>query len=157
MTIHTYRYGSPRECEEGLRIGTARYLPRGVKREDWQRKGYFDLWVPLLAPDPEYIKKYLGGDMTFAAFSRHYLARMKQSECRQVIALLAGVSLFLPISLGCYCEDESHCHRSLLHKLVAAEAKKKRPAFQAAEIFERVGELRQYASPVCYADEMEKM
>lgn len=157
MTIHTYRYGSLRECGEGLRIGTARFLPRGVKREDWQEKGYFDLWLPLLAPEPDYIKKYLGGNLSFAAFSRRYLSRMKQRESRQVIELLAGVSLFLPISLGCYCEDESRCHRSLLHKLVAAEAGKRRPGFQAAKVCGELEGLRQYASPVCYAEEMEKM
>jgi uncharacterized protein YeaO (DUF488 family) len=151
MTVHSYRYGSPREGGEGLRIGTARYLPRGIRRGDWQKKGYFDLWVPLLAPEPDYIKKYQSGGMTFAVFSRHYLSRMKQRDSRQVIEILAGVSLFLPVSLGCFCEDESRCHRSLLRKLVGAEAKKKRRVF--ADVFGCAEELRQFASPVCYAEE----
>jgi uncharacterized protein YeaO (DUF488 family) len=150
--IHTYRYGAPREEGEGVRIGTARYVPRGVRRADWQKKGYFDLWLPLLAPEPEFIKKFLAGQMTCAAFSRHYHHRMKQTECRQVIELLAGLSLFLPIGLGCYCEDESRCHRSLLKKLVEAEARKKRPGFAALETLRQIAERRACSSPVCFAD-----
>ena len=150
--IHTYRYGSPREGGEGLRIGTARYVPRGVRKTDWQKNGYLDLWLPLLAPEPEHIKKFLGGRMTFASFSRHYHQRMKQRECRQVIELLAGVSLFLPLSLGCYCEDESRCHRSLLRKLVVADAETKRSGFAALEALQAAGELRRFSSPVCYAE-----
>jgi uncharacterized protein YeaO (DUF488 family) len=152
MMIHTYRYGSPRKDGEGLRIGSARFLPRGVRREDWQKNGYFDLWLPLLAPEPEFIKKFLAGQMTFAVFARHYRARMKQPECRQVIELLAGVSLFLPISLGCYCEEEARCHRSLLRERIAAEAEKKRPGFAALDALRGSAELRKFSSPVCFAD-----
>lgn len=151
MMIHTYRYGFPRVEGEGLRIGTARYVPRGVRREDWQTRGYFDIWLPLLAPEPEAIRKFLGGELTFAAFSRQYHRRMKVPECRQVITLLAGVSLVQPLSLGCYCEDESRCHRSLLAKLVRAEAQKIRPGITAAFSL-RGGAERYFSSPVCYAD-----
>jgi uncharacterized protein YeaO (DUF488 family) len=152
MPITTYRYGSERGPQEGLRLGTARFLPRGVRRQDWQKKGYFDLWLPLLAPDPAHIKKFLGGKMSFEQFSRHYRSRMKEKECRQVIELLAGISLFLPLSLGCYCEDESRCHRSLLGKLVMAEAKKRRKGFTALRKAKGSPELLRFASPVCFAD-----
>lgn len=152
MNLTTYRYGSERKPGEGLRLGTARFLPRGVRRQDWQKKGYFDLWLPLLAPDPGHIKKFLGGTLSFAQFSRHYRSRMKETECRQVIGLLAGISLFLPLSLGCYCEDESRCHRSLLAKLIAAEAQKRRKGFAALRKAKGSPEVLRFASPVCFAD-----
>jgi uncharacterized protein YeaO (DUF488 family) len=150
--VSTYRYGSARRAKDGLRIGTARFVPRGVPREDWQRKGYFDLWVPLLSPDPEFIKQFLHGKMTFATFARHYRARIKQKESWQVVELLAGISLFLPISLGCYCEDESRCHRSILKKFVDEEAKKRRPGFEKLRSAKDSVDLLRYASPVCFAD-----
>lgn len=151
-SISTYRYGSARIEREGLRIGTARFVPRGVRREDWQRKGYFDLWVPLLAPHPEFIKKFLHGKMTFATFARHYRTKMREKESWQVVELLAGLSLFIPISLGCYCEDETHCHRSLLKKLIDAEAEKRRRGFEKLRDLKESVDLLKYASPVCFAD-----
>ncbi len=151
-SVSTYSYASIRREQEGLRIGTARFVPRGVSREDWQPKGYFDLWIPLLAPAPEFIKKFLHGHMTFANFSRHYRAKMKQTESRQVIELLAGISLFFPISLGCYCEDESRCHRSILKQLVEKEAKRRRPGFENLRDRRDSVDLLRYASPVCFAD-----
>lgn len=150
MNLQTYRYGAPRGETEGLRIGTARFLPRGVRREDWQKKGYFDLWLPLLAPDPEAIKKFLSGRMTFQTFARHYRARLKNKECRHVIELLAGVSLFVPLSLGCFCEEESRCHRSVLREQIAAEVEKRRTGFQA--VFGAESSVERFASPVCLAD-----
>lgn len=152
MNIQTYRYASPRSETEGVRIGVARFLPRGVRREDWQKKGYFDLWLPTLAPDPEAIKAYLSGKMKFSAFARHYRSELKGKDCRHVIELLAGMSLFVPLTLGCFCEDESRCHRIVLRECVAAEAEKRRPGFLALRKADPAVELRQFASPVCYAD-----
>lgn len=151
-SISIYRYASLRHEKEGLRIGTTRFVPRGVRREDWQRLGYFDLWVPLLSPEPELIKKFLHDKMPFATFARHYRAQMKQKESRQIIELLAGVSLFFPISLGCFCEDESRCHRSLLQKLVEEEAEKRRSGFEELRDLKDSVDLLRYASPVCLAD-----
>lgn len=145
MSTHlsTYRYGSPRQAQEGLRLGVARFLPRGVRRQDWARLGHFDHWLPLLAPAPEDIKAFRAGEITFEVFSRRYRAEMKKREPRQVIELLAGLSLFFPLSLGCYCEDESRCHRSLLHQLITLALPKKFPGLSS--------EFARYSSPVCFA------
>lgn len=143
-----YRYGSPRRDGEGLRLGVTRYVPRGVRKADWSRHGYFDFWLPLLSPAPETLQSYVHGKITFRAFAARYRAEMKHRESAQVIELLAGISLFVPISLGCFCEDESCCHRSLLQQLIFHAARGKRHARgqPAAET------LLKYASPVCFAD-----
>lgn len=143
-----YRYGAPRAAGEGWRVGVARRLPRGVRREDWRKQGHFDLWLPLLAPTAELVKAYRGGEIAWAVFARRYRTEMKQPECRQVIDLLAGFARTTPFSLGCFCEDESRCHRSLLQRLIldSPAAKQKPPALSAEpEAVER------FASPVCLA------
>lgn len=152
-SLTTYRYGSSREANEGLRVGVARHVPRGVRREDWQRKGYFDLWVPLLAPDADLVHQYRHGEITFAVFSRHYRAEMKKRESLQVIELLAGISLFLPISIGCFCEDEAHCHRSILKEILTKSASAKSAGFSALQLSSDMLEVSRYASPVCFASD----
>lgn len=149
--IKTYRYGTSREPGEGLRIGVARHVPRGVRREDWQRRNYFDLWLPLLAPSSELVARYRHNKISFAAFSRHYRSQMKAAESRQVIEFVASVSLFQPLSLGCFCEDESHCHRSLLRELVLKEAKKKASRLTALRDDADPDEQERFANPVCFA------
>jgi uncharacterized protein YeaO (DUF488 family) len=134
-----YRYGSPRTQGEGLRIGCARHLPRGVRREDWSRKNFFDLRLPLLAPTAPLVKAYLGGSISWAVFRRKYRAEMKAPECRQVIDLLAGLSLATPFALGCFCEDETHCHRSLLQRLVVDSRARISPAAVKARVAHRSG------------------
>jgi len=118
MAVTSYRYGSPRPPGEGLRIGSARHLPRGVKRSDWQRGNYFDIWLPLVAPTSDLVADFKHRQITFPAFARHYRAQMKSPEPRHVIALLAAVARHTPISVGCFCEDESRCHRSILRQLI---------------------------------------
>jgi uncharacterized protein YeaO (DUF488 family) len=147
--LATYRYGSPRSRNELLRIGVARQVPRGVRREDWQRLGYFDVWMPLLAPSSELRKEYQGGKLSFDEFSCRYRKEMAQRESRQLIELLAAMLPFHPISIGCYCEDEARCHRSLLRQLIEEEAKARGVAFSAACHESEAG--GQYVSPVCYA------
>ena len=129
--ISTYRYGSPRRPDEGLRIGAARQVPRGVRREDWQRRNYFDLWLPLVAPTAGLFGAYRHGKITFPVFASRYKIQMKASESRQAIELLAAVSLFQPVSVGCYCEDETLCHRSILRQLIQKEAKVKSAGLSA--------------------------
>jgi uncharacterized protein YeaO (DUF488 family) len=142
----TYRYGSPRSRNELLRVGAAGQVPRGVHKEDWQRLGYFDVWMPLLAPSAELRKEYRGGKLSFEEFSCRYRKEMTRRESRQVIELLAAMLPFHPISIGCYCEDEALCHRSILRTLIEEEAKARGTAFSAE------GESEgQYVSPVCYA------
>jgi uncharacterized protein YeaO (DUF488 family) len=127
--IGSYRYGSPREASEGLRLGVTRHVPRGVRREDWQRRNYFDVWLPLLAPTAELLARYRAQKIDFKTFARHYRQQMKASPARQGVELLAAVSHFQPITVGCFCENESTCHRSLLVKVLRQEASRQAPAF----------------------------
>jgi uncharacterized protein YeaO (DUF488 family) len=138
-----YRYGSERRLGEGLRIGAARFVPRGVRREDWQRNGCFDLWLPLLAPSADLVGEFRHGHIPFATFARRYRSEMKSRESSQVIDLLAGVSLFQPISLGCYCEDESVCHRSILIQLIASAAENRRGGFEEIQAAFSLASLRE--------------
>lgn len=147
--VSIYRYGTSRPAGEGMRIGVTRFIPRGVRREDRQKLNYFDVWLPLLAPEAELVSAFQAEKMTFARFASRYRSAMKAREPQQVIELLAGMSFFQPIALGCFCEDESRCHRSLLQKLVVAEVKARRSGF--AKIFETEEGVARYASPVCFA------
>ena len=121
--LGTFKAGSPRKPGEGLRVGTVRFLPRRVKKEDYARLDYFDVWFPLLAPSAELIKwvKAGGGPSEpkrWAKFKERYTAQMKKTDARQAIKLLAELARVTPISIGCYCEDESACHRSILRELI---------------------------------------
>lgn len=122
MNLSTYRIGTPRQPGEGLRIGTVRFLPRGVRREDYARLDYFDVWFPLVAPSAELIAWYRDqestSDKTWATFGRRYATEMKRPEARQSLQLLANVAQHTPIAVGCYCEQETRCHRSLLLPLI---------------------------------------
>jgi len=149
--ISCYRYGSER-AGEGLRIGAARHVPRGIKREDWQRKNYFDIWVPLLAPSSDLVANYVHKKIPFAVFARRYRTEMKNRESRQVIQLIAAASFFQPLSVGCFCENEALCHRRLLLDLILKEAKARAGGFSKLE--ESEGEtFLKFASPVCFGHE----
>jgi uncharacterized protein YeaO (DUF488 family) len=153
--LSTYRYGTKRKRGEGLRIGATRQVPRGIKSEDWQKKGYFDLWMPLLSPSVELLKKYLHQKLSYQVFARRYQVEMKRRESRQVVELLAAVSLVQPISFGCFCQDESRCHRRVLHALVLSEAKRRVTGLSKLHQVGPGQERSRYASPVCFADEAE--
>jgi uncharacterized protein YeaO (DUF488 family) len=153
LALTTYRYGSERLAGEGLRIGAARHVPRGIRREDWRRKNYFDFWMPLLAPDAELVRRYRGGEIAFAVFERHYRAEMKKRGSLQVVELLAGIASFLPISVGCFCEDEAHCHRSILRRLISDAALEGKVAFGEISVPDGLAEISRFASPVCYAND----
>ena len=155
-SISTYRYGSPRHENEGLRLGVARHVPRGIRRTDWQSRGYFDQWVPLLAPSSDLVAKYQQKKVSFATFARLYENQMKTRESRQVIDLLATIAVFLPISLGCYCEDEDLCHRSVLRKMILKAAEVKAREFTIFLENRESGDIAKYASPVCFRDSEEE-
>lgn len=138
--VSTYRYGSERG-DAALRIGVARYLPRGVKKELYAERGYFDLWLRVLSPSAELVKKYREGVLTFRQFAAHYRKEMKSLEVRQVLELVVTLARQRPVSLGCFCKDEEVCHRSVLKELLVEEF--------GVEVCER----RPNASPVCYACE----
>ncbi|MCU0481115.1 MAG: DUF488 family protein [Anaerolineae bacterium] len=122
MTIRVVRLGTPRHPDEGLRLGTVRRPPRGVRKQDWGRRDYFDVWVPELAPSEDLRKWALAEPMTpkrWESYKRRYLAQMRHPQAQHLLTLLATLSQQTNFSVGCYCEDESHCHRSLLRTLLA--------------------------------------
>lgn len=124
MAIRVVRLGTPRSPDEGLRLGTVRRPPRGVRKEDWGRRDYFDVWMSELAPSEDLRAWALAEPLTprrWVTYRRRYLAQMRRPEAQRLIALLAALSSQTNFALGCYCEDESHCHRSLLRTLLAEQ------------------------------------
>ncbi len=123
MVIRVVRLGSPRAAQEGLRLGTVRRPPRGVPKSEFARQDWYDLWYPNLAPSLETMKlgQQAATPAEWAAFVRKYRAEMATPENSHSIALLAALSHQTSFSVGCYCEHESHCHRSVLRELLAAQ------------------------------------
>jgi uncharacterized protein YeaO (DUF488 family) len=123
MSIRIVRLGTPRLEDEGLRIGTVRRPPRGVRKEDYASRDYFDVWLPELAPTSPLVSWALYEPWTpsrWKIYARKYLAEMKQPAPQRLLAVLAGLSKSTNFSVGCYCEDETLCHRSLLQQLLTA-------------------------------------
>jgi len=121
MSLHVVRLGTPRHFDEGLRIGTVRRPPHGVKKQDYATRDYFDVWLPELAPSAPLVKYALSQPFTpqrWASYSRRYRAEMKKPPAARLLALLAALSRESDLSIGCYCADESRCHRSLLKGLL---------------------------------------
>lgn len=143
--VQIYRYGEsgPRD---GLSVGVTHYLPRGVRREDYAARGYFDVWLPLLAPSRGLLAAFQQDKLPFPKFARQYRAEMRRPETRQAIRLLAAMACFQPIRLGCFCADAARCHRSLLRELVTAAA---------AELPPRPSPSGGYFSPACSMPEIE--
>ncbi|MGH7947172.1 MAG: DUF488 domain-containing protein [Opitutaceae bacterium] len=120
MVVRVIRLGTPRIKNEGLRIGTVRRPPRGVAKSRLASGNWYDVWFPTLAPSLETMK--LGRDAStpsrWARFVKNYHVEMSQPETDRAIELLAALSQQTDFSIGCYCEDEAHCHRSLLRDLL---------------------------------------
>jgi uncharacterized protein YeaO (DUF488 family) len=123
MPIRIVRLGTPRAKNEGLRIGTVRRPPRGVPKEKFASENWYDIWFPNLAPSLETMKQAQAAETPaqWNAFVRKYRAEMATPENSHTIALLAALSQHSDFSVGCYCEDESHCHRSILRELLAGQ------------------------------------
>jgi uncharacterized protein YeaO (DUF488 family) len=123
MAIRVVRLGSARGRGEGLRIGTVRRPPRGVPKSEFASQNWYDIWFPILAPSVETLK--LGQTATtpahWATFLKKYRAEMSAPEARHALALLAAFSHHSNFSIGCYCRNESHCHRSVLRMLLAEQ------------------------------------
>jgi uncharacterized protein YeaO (DUF488 family) len=121
MAIRVVRLGTPRAPDEGLRIGTVRRPPRGVPKAEFASRDWYDVWLPNLAPSLEVMKQALQAETPaqWAAFVKKYRAEMAAPENSRVIELLAALSRQSDFSVGCYCEDEAHCHRSVLRELLA--------------------------------------
>ena len=121
MPIRVVRLGTARDPAEGLRIGTVRRPPRGVRKEDYGVRDYFDVWLPELAPSAPLVSWALAEPFTparWAAYAGRYKREMRQPAAQCLIALLAALSSRSSFSVGCYCEDETCCHRSLLKELL---------------------------------------
>ena len=121
MPIRVIRLGTPRAPDEGTRLGTVRRPPRGVKKSDFAKKDWYDVWVPDLAPSEQLRSWALNDEWTEERWKRYrkeYLREMKDPRSARLIAMLAAMSRSSNFSLGCYCDDESHCHRSLLKGLL---------------------------------------
>ena len=120
MSIHVVRLGSPRLEGEGLRIGTVRRPPRGVPKAELATRNFYDVWLPDLAPSEELLKlgRAVDDEKHWRTFARKYRAEMKRTEKRRLLDLLAAMSRQTNFSVGCYCVEESRCHRSLLRELL---------------------------------------
>ena len=120
MAIRIVRLGTGRVPNEGLRIGTVRRPPRGVPKSEFASGNWYDVWLPNLAPAPETVKLGQASDSPrqWAVFSRRYRAEMAVPDNARILDLLAALSHETNFSVGCYCEDESRCHRSILRQLL---------------------------------------
>lgn len=121
MPIRIVRLGTPRVAGEGPRLGTVRRPPRGVKKSDYARLDYYDLWLPELAPSAALVSSAVHQAWTssrWRQFDRRYRREMAAPSARHLIDALAALSHHSSFSVGCYCEDESRCHRSLLRALL---------------------------------------
>ena len=119
--IRVVRLGSPRARGEGLRLGTVRRPPRGVKKSDYARRNYYDVWLPDLAPAQKTVSWALSEPWTEARWTRYardYRREMKAPGAARLLELLARLSRHADFSVGCYCEDERRCHRSILRQLL---------------------------------------
>lgn len=121
MAIRIVRLGSDRSPNEGLRIGTVRRPPRGVAKSKFSSGNWYDVWLPNLSPAPDTVKLALtaANDRDWAVFVKRYRGEMASADNSRVLDLLAALSQQTDFSVGCYCENESRCHRSVLRQLLA--------------------------------------
>ena len=126
MSVRIVRLGTARSPGEGLRIGTVRRPPRGVPKAEFARQNWYDVWYPLLAPTDATVKlgQKADTDAKWAAFMRKYRAEMSAPIASRTLDLLAALSRHADFSVGCYCESEAHCHRSVLRSLLEARGAK---------------------------------
>lgn len=116
MALRIVRLGSPRHASEGLRLGTVRRPPRGVRKADYAKRDYYDLWLPDLAPSARLIAQ---AQKNWEGFAKAYRREMKAPAADRLLTLLAAMSQHADFSAGCYCENEARCHRSVLRELLA--------------------------------------
>jgi uncharacterized protein YeaO (DUF488 family) len=122
MSVRIVRLGGARQRGEGLRIGTVRHPPRGVPKSEHARQDWYDVWLPELAPSAQAVKlgRAAASERQWAAFARRYRSEMAAPDKARLLDLLAALSRRSDFSVGCTCEDESRCHRSLLRALLEA-------------------------------------
>jgi uncharacterized protein YeaO (DUF488 family) len=132
MPITIVRLGTPRQRDEGLRLGTVRRPPRGVPKADFSKRDFYDVWLPTLSPSEPLLKDALSThdphaehpERAWKAFERRFRTEMKQPDAAHLLDTLAALSHQTNFSLGCYCADENLCHRSILRKLLAERGAK---------------------------------
>jgi len=127
LMLSTFQIGAPARAEEGLRVGATRRPPRGVPKSRWVADGYFDVWLPALAPSAELLAKLKEFDFENPAkrkafFDRYEKELLGSAESRQTVEFIAQVAARMPVSVGCFCADESRCHRSRLFKIIQEHA-----------------------------------
>lgn len=129
MSIRIVQLGTARHRDEGLRLGTVRRPPRGVRKERIAQDNWYDVWLPQLAPSAELVKEAQGAESAkeWDAFVRKYRSEMAVSDNVRLIGLLAALSQNTNFSVGCYCDDESHCHRSVLRSLLVEHGARVEP------------------------------
>jgi uncharacterized protein YeaO (DUF488 family) len=120
MTVRIVRLGVPRSPDEGLRIGTVRRPPRGVPKSQYAAQNWYDVWFPELAPSAPTVKLALAArtQRQWDAFAKRYRAELAAPEKTRILRLLAALSRQANFSVGCYCTDETRCHRSVLRALL---------------------------------------
>ena len=120
MAITIVKLGSPRKAKEGLRIGTVRRPPRGVPKSEYAQRDFYDVWLPNLAPNQRLLKeaKTAHDKKSWATFERKFRSEMKAPDAGKLLDLLAALSHRTDFSVGCYCNDERRCHRSILRQLL---------------------------------------
>lgn len=120
VALRIVRLGSPRAAREGLRVGTVRRPPRGVPKAEYAERDLFDVWFPNLSPTEELLKRYypVTDAAAWRGFARAFRKEMKSPAARHDLDLIAALSHVTNLSIGCYCEDASRCHRSILRELL---------------------------------------
>jgi uncharacterized protein YeaO (DUF488 family) len=114
MAVRIVRRGSARRRGEGLRLGTVRRPPRGVPRSQYKARNYYDVWLPTLAPSAALMRSIRQGGIGWSTFERRFRAELKKPDASHLLNTLAELSHTTNFSVGCYCEDERRCHRSVL-------------------------------------------
>ena len=127
MAIRIVRLGTPRRRGEGLRLGTVRRPPRGVRKADHATLDYYDVWLPELAPSTPLGNWALSEPFTrkrWNSYARRYRSEMRKPPAQRLLKTLAGLSRHANFSVGCYCQDEARCHRGLLRELLREQGAK---------------------------------
>lgn len=123
MTISIVRLGTPRLPDEGLRLGTVRRPPRGVPKAEFASRDYYDVWLPALSPSPELVAEAQsaqnsGNEADWKRFARRFRAEIERGDAHRTLDVLAALSHSTNFAVGCYCEHEHHCHRSILREML---------------------------------------
>lgn len=122
MAIRIIQLGTPRLPNEGIRLGTVRRPPRGVRKSDYAKKNFYDVWLPQLAPSAALLKEWkeISNESEFAVFERKFKREMNTPDAAKLLDFLAALSHQTELALGCYCQEEARCHRSVLRTLLQA-------------------------------------